>query len=607
MEHSEEVVKYFVYPSTPMPFSVLHKWGNDVLQGVWPHVEDYLWHKDPFQLVADESLGCLHGQTQFGDNIEDEWFIISLLLDISKRFDAMCTVTDNDGQCLLIEASDVLEEWLQPDTADNRVFLMNGQVAIIPLLPQNPSQLAVMAQLPSIGSITLSLEDALQVLRSSNGSTFQVQAVTAAVHQRCNGYPKKALSHDFAKHTVECILPVPVAYCLQQCKHLIGPAVAAFYERDPAGLQLCQQMAHFHPNQGLVHCSVEFSRCMYAMLSQQRCATVPCFAPHLHADDPRLFRMETLGMKVAVGFEIAYHLHRPVPGGQTPRQADPTPILQELGWRHGDFQGTVDALLSRMPTDLGQKNFSLIPEDSEAWLYLSPSDLDARMQDLAPTSGHESSAKSEAVAQEQAQAEVGRLVDAVQQLLGRSSDFEGVELPPGGGSMELPPNPPTSAPRVTAIASPATTFQSQPQGEPSSSAQTVDIGPVTHANPSSRSLSRTELLQARRRIFGGGSAAEESEGSDAESDASVSGEEDESTRAPAPWFMEAMDREVHEGLGAEGKEGVEAADSAAVHTLAENWLRSLEAEAGQPGPVGALAAMLGVRIPPSCDPPGWGP
>lgn len=55
----------------------------------------------------------------------------TLLLEVSQRFSAVCTVADTDGQCLLIEAADVLEDWLQPDTVNNRVFLMHGQAAAL--------------------------------------------------------------------------------------------------------------------------------------------------------------------------------------------------------------------------------------------------------------------------------------------------------------------------------------------------------------------------------------------------------------------------------------------------------------------------------------------
>lgn len=87
--------------------------------------------------------------------------------------------------------------------------------------------------------------------------------------------------------------------------------------------------------------------------------------------------------------------------------------------------------------------------------------------------------------------------------------------------------------------------------------------------------------------------------SDGDSDASVSGEEDDpSAPPPAPWFMAAMDREVHpEEEGEEGAADPDDATAALRHNLAENWLRALEAEAGQPGPAAGGERRLARRVP----------
>lgn len=61
----------------------------------------------------------------FGDNIEDEWFIVHLLLEISKIYNHLIIqVEDNDGDFLLIEAADYLPPWANPETTENRVRLI---------------------------------------------------------------------------------------------------------------------------------------------------------------------------------------------------------------------------------------------------------------------------------------------------------------------------------------------------------------------------------------------------------------------------------------------------------------------------------------------------
>lgn len=60
----------------------------------------------------------LWGATRFGDNIEDEWLIVHILIQLSKQFsseDVWISVSDSDGQFLLIEAALVLPSWITPD------------------------------------------------------------------------------------------------------------------------------------------------------------------------------------------------------------------------------------------------------------------------------------------------------------------------------------------------------------------------------------------------------------------------------------------------------------------------------------------------------------
>lgn len=60
--------------------------------------------------------------TCFGDNIEDEWFIVYILLEITKKHnDLIIQIEDNDGHFLLIEAADYLPSWANPDSSENRV------------------------------------------------------------------------------------------------------------------------------------------------------------------------------------------------------------------------------------------------------------------------------------------------------------------------------------------------------------------------------------------------------------------------------------------------------------------------------------------------------
>lgn len=64
----------------------------------------------------------LHGVTNYGDSVEDEWLIVYLLRRLSSTFkDLWIRVVDTDGEFLLIEAANALPRWLNPEVADYRV------------------------------------------------------------------------------------------------------------------------------------------------------------------------------------------------------------------------------------------------------------------------------------------------------------------------------------------------------------------------------------------------------------------------------------------------------------------------------------------------------
>ncbi len=104
--------------------------------------------------AAEEPLhigGCL----RYGDNAEDEWVALSLLFDLTRSYPniiarawdcdgevnlaALCSTTrltfssPGQTQVLLIEAAELLPPWLEPETSENRVFIADGRLHIVPL------------------------------------------------------------------------------------------------------------------------------------------------------------------------------------------------------------------------------------------------------------------------------------------------------------------------------------------------------------------------------------------------------------------------------------------------------------------------------------------
>jgi hypothetical protein len=98
-------------------------------------------------MLSTHDIGAEHvvigGTTHFGDNVEDEWLIVATVLRITAELaGTVGTVRDSDGEFILIEAADVLPEWVNPLTVVNRVFLSAGTVHLIPP-PSSPADIGV--------------------------------------------------------------------------------------------------------------------------------------------------------------------------------------------------------------------------------------------------------------------------------------------------------------------------------------------------------------------------------------------------------------------------------------------------------------------------------
>eukprot|EP00112_Aurelia_sp_Birch-Aquarium-sp1_P018588 Seg4454.2 transcript_id=Seg4454.2/GoldUCD/mRNA.D3Y31 product="Protein ecdysoneless" protein_id=Seg4454.2/GoldUCD/D3Y31 len=176
--------------------------------------DGYIWQRDSFTIQGElvstagppENFARLDGRINCGENIEDEWFIVHILIRLSLADEnSVICVEDEDGQFLLIEACDYLPEWLKPDMAENRVFIHNGQIHIIPL-PSNPSEISIFP------TGKPSLSQALNLVLGSQ-KTIASAAVQKSIFARINKF-NNGLRHIF--HRAHCYIPSYLAFILKK-------------------------------------------------------------------------------------------------------------------------------------------------------------------------------------------------------------------------------------------------------------------------------------------------------------------------------------------------------------------------------------------------------
>ncbi|KAG8373445.1 hypothetical protein BUALT_Bualt11G0025000 [Buddleja alternifolia] len=296
----DDTVFYSIYPDSSITTTSaeLQSLHLQILHHISPLTATYIWQHQPFSLsITLSPLPHLSGHLRFGDNLDDEWFVVFLLFQISKTFPNLSIrVWDSDGEFLLIESAFHLPKWLNPDTSINRVFIRRGFVHIVP---------------KSTFASTPKLEDSLRYLvsRDDDSVSRAPEAVQLHLSKKIGEFPARAYRN---VHRVRVRVPVSVALVLKHEPCLVSLAVEGFYDRDIDSMKYAARMEKFLPNgkaEEMVEVVVRMSRAMYAQLVQQKFQAPSCFLMPERGNVGTYMEAE-LGMKITCGFEMMYQLRK---------------------------------------------------------------------------------------------------------------------------------------------------------------------------------------------------------------------------------------------------------------------------------------------------------
>jgi hypothetical protein len=275
------------------------------LMSTW--TDDYIWNLDPFTLNPESNPPRLHGTMDMGEDSgvsPDEWVVVGVLWHISKLFPnvvircansgngANCSIQDGEGEFLLIESALHIPDWLKPETAENRIWIHNGELKIIPL-----------EQFTSHDPPPLALDDALSHFRSairSEGTTaslFTDPGMNVAIQDKIRGFPQELQEQ---RHLARVMIPRLLAQVIHQNPQLIAPGVQSFYTRTTQFKKL-REFKYFAPNDW-VTVNIQFSRPLFAMIKSQKFTPPPAFpARDLSASEREMY---SLGIKLTCAFEL---------------------------------------------------------------------------------------------------------------------------------------------------------------------------------------------------------------------------------------------------------------------------------------------------------------
>ncbi|KAL4897796.1 SGT1 protein-domain-containing protein [Aspergillus ambiguus] len=322
-------------------------------------LKDYIWQREGFKLeiTKDDGITSLRGRTNFGDSIEDEWVVVYLLRELTKKHkDIWVKVVDSDGQFLLVEAAGTLPAWLEPEIADNRVWIHQGKLVIIK--PKNDKKSNVTEK--------ISLAEARRIIVEEPGRLMRSTMIQEEAFYRLRNYPKQ-ISENL--HSAVITVPRKIAFLLHQKPAYISPAVEAFYLRDPIALRPLRSKDSdsfiFKP-EDFVTVSVRFTRVGYAQLKSQDFPAPKSWIDKLPSkDDKEAFGRAEMGMKLSCGFEMLL----------TDPQNQDKVTVREIKLVLEDIETGDESLPSDAEINTWDKR-----EDDERWLDISFEDLDRELK-----------------------------------------------------------------------------------------------------------------------------------------------------------------------------------------------------------------------------------
>ncbi|CAN9098131.1 unnamed protein product [Alternaria alternata] len=321
-------------------------------------LKEYIWQRDSLalDLVREEHQWLLKGRSNYGDSVADEWLIVYFLRELSKEFkDAWIRIYDSDGEFLLIEAANALPKWLNPEVAENRVWINSHRLLIIPLgKEEDPAPLTQV--------------QALQIIDETPARPQQYGKVEKEAFHRLAGYPA-AISEN--QHHATLPLPRKVAHILHTNPSYIAPVVEAFYLRDPISIRLIQpeksKIPLTFPPEDFVDVSVRFTKVLYAQLLGQHWEPQAPWDTALEqlAKSGEPIEKAEIGIKIAAGMQML--LSHSLYASRKPTR-EIALLLEDL--ENGDDTLPTDTEIASWPKR----------EDDEAWLNIDFSEFEKELE-----------------------------------------------------------------------------------------------------------------------------------------------------------------------------------------------------------------------------------
>lgn len=257
---------------------------------LWHHLNGkYFWNYEIPKINFKE----LEGNFEIKFDLSDEYVFLNQLLSYSKDIDknAVIHVQDTEGDFILIECAELLPEWLDPDIAENRCFLHQGNLHIIP---------------EDEGMIS-SLDQGKDIIKDPNVETVASDEIQEMIQKSIQ---ERVV--DKQRQVSRAVVPLKIAKLLKADPRLMAFASSEFSDLEAAP-SISDKFVDMSSKElvDAVEINPEMSRCMFAQFVLQESIEIiiPAFENKIEKKSENDIEVQSwdVGMKITIAFDVLYN------------------------------------------------------------------------------------------------------------------------------------------------------------------------------------------------------------------------------------------------------------------------------------------------------------
>ncbi|CUM45422.1 uncharacterized protein AC631_02579 [Debaryomyces fabryi] len=182
-----------------------------------PFIEHYPWFHSPpvFEQYKHNEISYIYGEFIYQDSLNDEWLLTNLLWEFLTFYpDLYIHLWDSsDFEFILVESSDFIPAWLEPNNSLNRAWINDKTVLII-----NPNQ--------ELNNLTL--EEALDELLEANFQKYP--AIASHLNEKLSKINDTFLIDII--YDLEISLPSQVLQIFAEKPYLVSQSISEFVKES---------------------------------------------------------------------------------------------------------------------------------------------------------------------------------------------------------------------------------------------------------------------------------------------------------------------------------------------------------------------------------------